>query len=258
MTRNTSDAVRELCLCFPETEEKISHGMSNFRVRGKTFVTYAINLHGDGRVALWLEAPPGSQALYTEMEPEHYFIPPYVGPRGWLGLELGTESKPGLSWKSVGQRVREAYEKVAPAILVESLSDDLTVAAPSRHLSSEEIDPLLAAYPQKVLKKLGAMCDALPEVSLTTQFGDPVWKAGKKSFLCVHHHEEHLSVQVWVGIEQQGFLIDDERFSIPPYMGHNGWIDLNVEDETNWLEIESLVKTSYRHFALKRMLKQLD
>ena len=65
MTRNTSDAVRELCLAFPETEEKQSHGMSNFRVCGKTFVTYAINVHGDGRVALWLEAPPGSPGITT-------------------------------------------------------------------------------------------------------------------------------------------------------------------------------------------------
>ena len=106
MVRNTSDAVNEICLGFPETETVDSHSMANFRVAGKTFAIYAINHHGDGRVALWLEAPTGSQPLYVEMEPEHYFIPPYLGHKGWLGVHLNT----GLSWPAVVNRVREAFE----------------------------------------------------------------------------------------------------------------------------------------------------
>ena len=50
MSKDTSQAVREICLWFPEAQEVVSHGMADFRVRGKTFATYAINHHGDGRI----------------------------------------------------------------------------------------------------------------------------------------------------------------------------------------------------------------
>jgi hypothetical protein len=97
-------------LWFPETEEVISHGSPDFRVRGKTFATYVVNHHGDGRLALWLAAPPGAQQHYTESEPKHFFVPPYVGPRGWLGVHLNK----GLDWKRIAERVREAYVAAAP------------------------------------------------------------------------------------------------------------------------------------------------
>jgi predicted DNA-binding protein (MmcQ/YjbR family) len=60
------------------------------------------------------------------------------------------------------------------------------------------------------------------------------------------------------GAEQQRFLVADKRYRIPPYVGHNGWIDLDIEAMLNRNEVEGLIENSYRHFALKRMLKQLD
>jgi hypothetical protein len=62
-------------------------------VRGKTFAAYVVNHHGDGRIALWLNAPSGAQELYVKQEPKHFFVPPYVGPRGWLGVNLDKESR---------------------------------------------------------------------------------------------------------------------------------------------------------------------
>ena len=66
-----------------------------------------------------------------------------------------------------------------------------------------------------------------------------------------------LSISVWVGIDAQGMLTFDERYAIPAYTGHNGWILLDVEDTVDWEEVGELVDTSYRHFALKRMLNAL-
>lgn len=254
MARNVSDAVREVCLSFPEAEEVQMHSMPNFKVRGKTFATYTVNHHGDGHVALWLQAQPGSQALYTEIEPEHYFVPQYVGPKGWLGVELNR----GLSWGAIANRVREAYEKVAPTELLQVIGNTVKIKTPVANLTPEEVDPLLSPHSQKVLKKLAEICSALPETSEAKQFGNPVWKAGKKTFVCTHRYHDRLSLQVWVGIEQQSFLTLDERYKIPNYVGSRGWIDLDVEEETNWQEIGNLLLNSYRHFALKRMLKLLD
>lgn len=254
MGRNVSVAVRELCLNLPDVTEKESHGMATFQARGKTFAYYTINHHGDGHVALWLEANPGSQALYTEMEPEHYFVPPFVGTKGWLGVELNR----GISWKGVTQRVVEAYEKTVPASLSKGITELTKVAPPSENLTPQEIDPLLAARPKKFIQKLSKLCLALPETSTARQFGNPVFKAGKKTFVCIHRYEQRLCIQVWVGIEQQSFLTDDPRYRIPAYVGHNGWIDLDVEGGEDWSEIGNLIDNSYRHFALKRMLTQMD
>lgn len=254
LRRTVSDAVGELCLSFPEAEEKVSHGMTNYNVNGKSFATYAVNHHGDGRVALWLEAKPGSQALHTEIDPDHYFVPPYVGPKGWLGVDLNS----GIGWQAVTARVREAYEKVAPAALSKQLDTVAPVPPPTDSLAPEEIDPLLAGHPQQVLSRLADFCAGLPETVETKQFGNPTWKAGKKTYVCVHRYDRRLCIQIWVGGEQQGFLTADPRYKISAYVGHNGWIDLDVEDTVNWAEIEQLVLNSYRHFALKRMLKALD
>ena len=63
--------------------------------------------------------------------------------------------------------------------------------------------------------------------------------------------------QFWVGIDQQAMLTEDDRYSIPNYMGNKGWINLDVDSGINWDEIDYLLDTSFRHFALKRMIKSL-
>lgn len=251
---DVSSAVRTVCLSFPEAEEIRAHGSPDFRVRGKTFATYVINHHGDGHVALWLRSPPGAQQLYTEMEPEYYFVPPYVGPKGWLGLELNT----GIRWATVAKRVREAYEEVAPVSLVRSMGDTVEIDEPVRPLSAEQVDPFQRKRSSMILKRLGELCLALPETSPGRQFGSPVFKAGKKTFANLHHRQGRLKLGFWVGSEQQTLLTLDPRFSIPPYSGHNGWIELDVEEDEDFDEIRTLALDSYRHFALKRMLKALD
>ncbi|MEQ8955573.1 MAG: MmcQ/YjbR family DNA-binding protein, partial [Gammaproteobacteria bacterium] len=191
---------------------------------------------------------------YTEAEPQYYFVPQYVGPKGWLGVEL----ERGLSWDTIVERVREAYDKVAPASLRQEFDANPKVKLPVRKLKPEEINPLLATAAQKFLQRIEKLCTALPEVSAHRQFGNPVWKAGKKTFACVHRYEHRLTLQIWVGVDQQNLLTADSRYSVPAYMGHNGWIDLVVEDRINWVEVEQLLLGSYRHFALQRMLKLLD
>ena len=99
MAKDIAAAVREICLSFPEATEAVSHGSPDYRVRGKTFASHVVNHHGDGRISLWLSAPPGAQQHYTESDPEYFFVPPYVGPRGWLGVHLNH----GLDWKRVAQ-----------------------------------------------------------------------------------------------------------------------------------------------------------
>ena len=66
-----------------------------------------------------------------------------------------------------------------------------------------------------------------------------------------------MRLAVWVGVEAQVGLTLDERYRVPAYTRHNGWIELNIENRVDWSEVEALVRESYKHFALKRMLKAL-
>lgn len=253
MGRDVHEAVREACLWLPEAEEFMSHGSPNFRVRGKTFATFVVNHHGDGRVALWLNAPSGSQELYIGAEPTNFFVPPYVGPRGWLGVILDR----GIGWTRVVALVREAYEKVASAELRGRIAKTPVIAAPSRPLAASEIDPLKSPRAAAVLKKLRALCLALPESSEGSQFGYPTWLAGKKTFAMARCSNGRMTVNFWAGIERQGLLASDPRYHVPAYIGHNGWIALDVQDGCDWTEIAGLARESYCHFALKRMLQKL-
>ena len=253
MTRDISKVVREVCLSFPESEEVLSHGSPNFRVRGKTFATYAINHHGDGRIALWLNSPDGAQQHYTQAEPDYFFVPPYVGPRGWLGVLLDK----GASWDRISALVREAYEKVAPAALSVAIGKAQAVAPPTSTLPATVVDPLKSKRAQAVLKGMRKVCLGLPETVEDLQFGMPVWRAGKKTFAGIYYDQQRLTLSFWVGVERQAMMTREERFRIPAYLGHNGWIALDVTDECEWDEVYELALNSYRHFALKRMLAAL-
>ncbi len=254
MANELDKAIRQLCLAFPQTEELLSHGMPNYRIRGgKVFVMYSINHHGDGRIALWLCTPAGMQDTYVGDDPKHFFVPPYVGSHGWLGVRLDL----GLPWKRVAELVRIAYEHKAPRKLAESLGRTPSVAAPKKRVTAADVDPRNSPRGKAVLAVMRKVCLDLPETSEGVQFGQPVWKAGKKVFAQAYCYDTGWRATFWVGIPAQSLMIADPRFEIPRYIGHNGWISLDVSKRHSESELRSLAVNSYRHFALKRMLSRM-
>lgn len=100
---------REICLALPEVTERLSHGSPTWFAGKKTMVMYLDDHHGDGRLALWVAAPPGVQGEMVTQEPERFFVPPYVGGRGWLGVRLDRSP----DWGEVAGIVEDAYRTVA-------------------------------------------------------------------------------------------------------------------------------------------------
>lgn len=80
--------VRRICLALPDVTERLSHDTPTFFARGKQFAQVWAGHHADHGLQLWCAAPAGAQAALVKGEPELYFIPPYVGHRGWLGVHL--------------------------------------------------------------------------------------------------------------------------------------------------------------------------
>ena len=101
-----------LCQGLPEaTAEPAGVQHLAFKVRKKIFAYYAYDHHGDGRIALLCKAPPGEQNQLVDADPERYFVPPYVGPKGWVGLRVDS---PRVDWRAVKNLLFVAYVLTAP------------------------------------------------------------------------------------------------------------------------------------------------
>ena len=109
--------LRQVCLALPETTERLSHGEPTWFVRDrKTFVNYADH-HHDDRLAFWCAAPAGVQQSLVASDPERFFVPPYVGHRGWLGVYLDVP----VDWDEIAEIVEDAYRMIASQRLIAEL-----------------------------------------------------------------------------------------------------------------------------------------
>jgi predicted DNA-binding protein (MmcQ/YjbR family) len=101
--------VRKICLALADVEEKLAWGEPTFRVGGRVFLMFANNHHHDGRIAFWCPAPEGMQNELVSFDPQHLFVPPYVGVGGWIGVRIdGT-----LPEKAIAAFVEQAYQLIA-------------------------------------------------------------------------------------------------------------------------------------------------
>jgi len=108
--------LRKLCLALPESHEVEAWGEPTFRVRNKLFAMYAdaSNHHGHGRHAVWCKAAAGNQGLMVRDHPSRFFVPPYVGPSGWVGVWLDEHT----DWGELTELLGDAWRLTAPKRLV--------------------------------------------------------------------------------------------------------------------------------------------
>ncbi len=118
--RDPLEMLREIISAWPETSERLSHGAPTWWGGKKTFATFHPNHHGDGRIAVWCKVPQGVQEALVDSDPEVYFVPPYVGPSGWVGIRLDRRN---LDWASVAGLLEEGYRLVAPKRALRKLDE---------------------------------------------------------------------------------------------------------------------------------------
>jgi len=105
--------VRRLALAQPGASEKLSHGEPTFFVAKRVFVMVANNHHSDGHTAIWIPVPPRAQAAMIAEAPATYFKPPYVGVKGWVGVEL-----PQIGDSELAELIRQAWQLTTPKALL--------------------------------------------------------------------------------------------------------------------------------------------
>lgn len=108
MSGDPLEQLRALCLALPEATEKLTwEETPTFRVRDKIF---AMQPTGDGRVSMWCKAPAGAQEILVGSDPTRFFVPPYTGRHGWVGVRLDFE----VDWDEIRGLVEESYRMTAP------------------------------------------------------------------------------------------------------------------------------------------------
>jgi hypothetical protein len=112
------DRIRAICLALPEATAR-EHQHIKFEVRTKSFAYFTDDHHGDGRLAFSCKAPPGMQGALVSSYPDRFFVPQYLGPKGWIGVYLDT---PRVDWDEVAELAAESYRMTAPKRLVASMA----------------------------------------------------------------------------------------------------------------------------------------
>ena len=117
MSARAQSRLRAICLALPEAAEQETWGVPTWRLRQRIFCMW--NPMEDGTAALWCKAPCGVQEMLVEADPARFFRPPYVGPKGWIGLSLAGR----VDWDEVAALVRRSWRMTAGKRLAATLPD---------------------------------------------------------------------------------------------------------------------------------------
>ncbi|MGO9838004.1 MAG: MmcQ/YjbR family DNA-binding protein [Polyangiaceae bacterium] len=241
------ERVSTIALGFPGAEVKLSHGAPSFHVRGKMFVVFVDDHHGDGRLAVWCKAAHADQKKLVAGDPERYFVPPYVGVKGWVGVRL---DHPRTDWIELSILVEEGWQSVAPKRIAAD-----AMPRPAAPLRLPRTDVKVA---REALARLTKICVALPEAIVERAGAHATFSVRKKAFahfLDNHHGDEAVGVCVRVPKRQNAKLAkgDPERFYLPAYIASKGWVAMRLDrGRVKWADVAERVASSYAAVAPKR------
>lgn len=108
------DRVTKICKALPEASYELAGRHASYQVRKKTFAYYLNDHHGDGKIAVCAKVLPGDNEALIAAQPQKFYMPSYIGPRGWVALRLDI---PGVDWGEVSELIRGSYRLVAPSKL---------------------------------------------------------------------------------------------------------------------------------------------
>jgi hypothetical protein len=243
--------LNDVCCAFAGAECKLSHGAPSFHVRGKMFVTFMDHHHGDGRIAAWVKATLDDQRRLVAQDPIRFFVPPYVGVKGWVGVRLDGAH---ADWIELAILVESAWASVAPKRVA---ADGVPKRA--KPFTRPKTDPEVA---RAALERLTEISLALPEATREREANHASFVVGKKTFayfLDNHHGDEIISVCVRVPKGENAALAkaDPKRFYLPAYMHSHGWVGVRLDvGRVDWKTVAELVAASYRSVAPKSIVEK--
>jgi hypothetical protein len=263
MAKNASPAdiayerVRAICLGFPAAEEKLSHGAPSFHVRGKMFLTFHDNHHGDTRLAVWCKSTLAEQKTLVAGNPARFFVPPYVGVGGWVGVRVDAAE---ADWIELSMLVEEGWRAVAPPRVArgEEAPAPRRVPSPSPRVTTDE------NVAHAALARLAKLCLALPEAVCEREGRHATFTVRKKVFayfLDNHHGDGVIGACVRGDKRANAALVSKhpKRYFSPAYIGSRGYLGVRLDmARVDWKDVGARVAESYRSVAPKKLLEGLS
>ena len=117
-TNEKRERVTAICRALPGAEREDQGDHAIYRVRGKVFAYFLDNHHGDGIVSVCVKSARGENVDRARLDPERFYLPAYIGPRGWFGMRLDRGRVP---WREVEEIVEQSYRLTAPKSLRKKL-----------------------------------------------------------------------------------------------------------------------------------------
>ena len=108
----------KICLALPEATRQDMGSHASFLVRKKTFAYFLNNHHDDGIVSVACKVLHGDNAALVTAQPNRFYLPAYIGPRGWIALHLDCGE---TDWEEVRELILGSYRLVAPKRLATSI-----------------------------------------------------------------------------------------------------------------------------------------
>ena len=210
--------------------------------------------HADGRLAVWVKSTRERQGALALDAPDCFFIPPYVGVKGWLGVRL---DQPTTDWVELAILVEEAWVLTAPPKIARG--EGVRVGPPPPPPPRVTTDEKIA---RESLERLTKMCLAFPETTRERESSHASFRVGKKIsvyFLDNHHGDGMIVACVKNDRGENARLVKKEpkRFCSPAYIGPRGWLGIRLDAKrVDWKEIAERVGASYREVAPKRPAKR--
>ena len=251
------DRVFAICTALPEVTD--AGGSSpTFKVSGKTFLNFADNHHGDGNIGIWCKAPPGAQGLLVDAEPARFFIPPYVGPSGWVGMRVTGD----VDWHQVAEVIADGWRCSAPAKL-KAAHPQLDGLRPPGMDQWQPLPDAPAEPEHPALARLRDLCLSFPEAAEVEMWGYPAFKVRGKTFanwIPAGRGAERVAVWLEGPPGAQELLTDaaPREFFGPRYLGSKGWLGAWLDGDVDWARLSEVVADAYRSAAPAKLAMLLD
>jgi len=111
MRKSPLTQLTKICLALPEAERKLMGDHASFLIRKRVFAYFLNDHHGDGIVSLCAKVGPGDNQALVRAQPGRFYLPAYIGPRGWVGLRLDCGE---IDWEEVRELLTDSYRRTAP------------------------------------------------------------------------------------------------------------------------------------------------
>jgi predicted DNA-binding protein (MmcQ/YjbR family) len=115
------ERLTRICEALPEVTQEVHSGHVSFRIRKKIFAYYLFDHHGDGMIAFTCKSTLNEQRRLVRDDADTFFVPAYVGPRGWVGIRLDLDQ---VDWDTVAALARQSYQALAPRNLAALVEDE--------------------------------------------------------------------------------------------------------------------------------------